>query len=282
MPLARRTSGDPPSAVRQRGRDRPGGVDKDWYFGCKVLLSCTPTGAITGFVVGPPTPRSAGWLRPGRAGGGTRGPPLGWSAPSPPAEPQARRTPSRPDRPDLATRWRRAADLRTPVSPTWASVEQPGRPLAPGLRRPVLTADTYQGDEAPRARRHHHARPPDHRDCQRPPRAASSISTSPTLAPSGASVPASPPSSSPSTSASPSTLASTSPSCPRHPLRRLTMCITRHAGEGLSEDRSPLSPRTGEGWGVGAPPLSLLRQLPPPRPAPSGRACGPADGSAPR
>src|SRR5947199_412789 len=30
-----------------------GGSDKDWYYGCKALLSCTDQGLITGFVVGP-------------------------------------------------------------------------------------------------------------------------------------------------------------------------------------------------------------------------------------
>ena len=53
MPLARRSRG-----IRHRLFDAEaglgkGGVDKDWYFGCKVLLSCVPGGAITGFVVGP-------------------------------------------------------------------------------------------------------------------------------------------------------------------------------------------------------------------------------------
>ncbi len=30
-----------------------GGSDKDWYYGCKLLVAATPKGAITGFVLGP-------------------------------------------------------------------------------------------------------------------------------------------------------------------------------------------------------------------------------------
>ena len=30
-----------------------GGSDKRWYYGCKLLLSVTPQGVVTGFVAGP-------------------------------------------------------------------------------------------------------------------------------------------------------------------------------------------------------------------------------------
>lgn len=53
MPLERRKRG---IRHRQFGDEAGigiGGSDKDWYFGCKVLVSCLPSGAVTGFVVGP-------------------------------------------------------------------------------------------------------------------------------------------------------------------------------------------------------------------------------------
>ena len=30
-----------------------GGSDRDWYYGCKLLLSATPEGAVAGFLLGP-------------------------------------------------------------------------------------------------------------------------------------------------------------------------------------------------------------------------------------
>lgn len=56
VPLARRWRG-----VRQRrfadtaAASGRGGADQDWYYGCKLLLSVTDDGAITGFVLGPAT-----------------------------------------------------------------------------------------------------------------------------------------------------------------------------------------------------------------------------------
>ncbi len=53
-----------------------GGSDRTWYYGCKLLLSLTPQGVITGFsrfVEGrpcwpQPTPKTCGWLKPSSAG----------------------------------------------------------------------------------------------------------------------------------------------------------------------------------------------------------------------
>jgi hypothetical protein len=53
MPLARRARGIRHRLFGDEAGIGRGGADKDWYFGCKVVLSCTPSGAITGFVVGP-------------------------------------------------------------------------------------------------------------------------------------------------------------------------------------------------------------------------------------
>ena len=53
MPLARRGRGIRHRQFGDEASIGRGGADKDWYFGCKVLVSCTPTGAVTGFAVGP-------------------------------------------------------------------------------------------------------------------------------------------------------------------------------------------------------------------------------------
>ena len=53
MPLARRTRGIHHRRFGDEAGIGRGGADKDWFFGCKVLLSCAPNGAVTGFVVGP-------------------------------------------------------------------------------------------------------------------------------------------------------------------------------------------------------------------------------------
>jgi hypothetical protein len=53
MPLARRCRGIRHRLFGDEAGIGKGDSDKDWYFGCKVLLSCAPSGAITGFVAGP-------------------------------------------------------------------------------------------------------------------------------------------------------------------------------------------------------------------------------------
>jgi len=53
MPLAQRCRGIRHRLFGDEAGIGKGGPDKDWFFGCKVLLSCAPGGAITGFVVGP-------------------------------------------------------------------------------------------------------------------------------------------------------------------------------------------------------------------------------------
>jgi hypothetical protein len=53
LPLARRSRGIRHRLFANEAGLGRGGADKDWYFGCKVLLSCTPSGAITGFAAGP-------------------------------------------------------------------------------------------------------------------------------------------------------------------------------------------------------------------------------------
>lgn len=54
VPLARRVRG---TRRRLFGEDEAaigrGGADRDWYFGCQLLLDVTDTGAVSGFVLGP-------------------------------------------------------------------------------------------------------------------------------------------------------------------------------------------------------------------------------------
>ena len=159
MPLARRGRG-----IRHRqfgveaGIGR-GGTDKDWYFGCKVLLSCAPTGAVTGFVVGPADTEER-WLAEALAC---------WRA-----EPTTR--PWDGQRHGLPPSHKRGGRHRGPTGPIWPR-DGAGRPTpAPvladlGFRGAhwathwrddygalVLTHDTYQGDQAPAARRQHSGR----------------------------------------------------------------------------------------------------------------------------
>src|SRR5687767_11925107 len=53
MPLARRSRGIHHRRFGDEAGIGRGGADKAWFFGCKVVLSCAPNGAIIGFVVGP-------------------------------------------------------------------------------------------------------------------------------------------------------------------------------------------------------------------------------------
>jgi hypothetical protein len=54
VPLARRCRGRHRRLFGwEAGRGR-GGSDRDWYYGCELLLAVTDRGAITGFVLGPP------------------------------------------------------------------------------------------------------------------------------------------------------------------------------------------------------------------------------------
>ena len=56
VPLLRRCRGQHQrlfGAIAAIGR---GGSDKEWYYGCKLLVAVTPTGVVTGFVVAPANP----------------------------------------------------------------------------------------------------------------------------------------------------------------------------------------------------------------------------------
>ncbi len=159
MPLARRSRG---IRHRQFG-DEAGigrsGVDKDWFFGCKVLLSCAPNGAITGFVVGPADTEER-WLAEAWAC---------WRA-----DPNARPWDGQHHR--LQPSHKRGGRHRGPTGPRWPRAGAGHATTAPiladlGFRgthwqahwlddygEVLLTTDTYQGDQAPAARRQHHGR----------------------------------------------------------------------------------------------------------------------------
>ena len=159
MPLARRGRG---IRHRQFGAEAGigrGGADKDWYFGCKVLLSCTPSGAVTGFAVGPADTEER-WLAEAWAC---------WRA-----EPTAR--PWDGQHHDLPPSHKRGGRHRGPTGPIWPRGGA-GQPTAApiladlGFRGArwadhwrddygalVLTHDTYRGDQAPAARRQHSGR----------------------------------------------------------------------------------------------------------------------------
>jgi hypothetical protein len=159
MPLARRARGARHRLFGDEAAIGRGGADRDWFFGCKVLLSCTPGGAVTGFVAGP-ADTDERWLAEAWAC---------WRA-----APAAR--PWDGGRHRLPARHKRGGRYRGPTGPIWPRAGA-GHPTgAPALAdlgyrgahwrahwqrdygATVLTADRYRGDEAPRARRRHHAR----------------------------------------------------------------------------------------------------------------------------
>lgn len=159
VPLARRSRGIHHRRFGDEAGLGRGGVDKDWFFGCKVLLSCAPTGAVTGFVVGPADTEER-WLAEAWAC---------WRA-----DPDARPWDGRHHH--LPPSHKRGGRRRGPPGPRWprdgAGHATPAPILADlGYRGThwqahwrddygavVLTTDTYQGDQAPGARRQHHGR----------------------------------------------------------------------------------------------------------------------------
>jgi hypothetical protein len=55
VPLARRCRGQRHRLFGPEAAIGKGGSDRDWYYGCELLLAVTDQGAVTGFVLGPPT-----------------------------------------------------------------------------------------------------------------------------------------------------------------------------------------------------------------------------------
>ena len=53
VPLLRRCRGQRQRLFGEIAAIGRGGSDKEWYYGCKLLLAVTPTGVVTGFVVAP-------------------------------------------------------------------------------------------------------------------------------------------------------------------------------------------------------------------------------------
>jgi hypothetical protein len=158
MPLARRCRGIRHRLFGDEAGIGKGGADKDWYFGCKVLLSCLPGGAVTGFVVGPADTEER-WLAEAWAC---------WRD-----EPTARPWDGRHH--GLPPSHKKGGQHRGPTGPIWPR-DGAGRPTwepvigDKGFRGApwqghwwgdygvlVRTDDTYAGDDAPLADRLHHA-----------------------------------------------------------------------------------------------------------------------------
>jgi hypothetical protein len=155
VPLARRCRGQRHRLFAHEAAIGRGGVDKDWYFGCHLLLSCTPAGVVTGFVAGPANTEGR-WLADALCC---------WRA-DPAAFPW--------DQDDLPPSHHRGGRVQGPTGPIWprdgAGRASPAPYLADNGFRGVgwsthwridyaariLTADTYPGDAAPQARRQHH------------------------------------------------------------------------------------------------------------------------------
>ncbi len=53
VPLLRRCRGRSQRLFADEAGFGRGGSDKEWYYGCKLLLAVTPTGGVTGFVLAP-------------------------------------------------------------------------------------------------------------------------------------------------------------------------------------------------------------------------------------
>jgi len=113
-----------------------GGSDKDWYYGCKLLLAVLPTGGVTGFVLAPASTEDR-WLAEAL---------LGWRA-SPPTRPHQRQHLLRPMRPN-------GTPYVGPTGPRWpqsgAGVPSAGPYLADkGFSGAVWQAHWHQDYGAP-------------------------------------------------------------------------------------------------------------------------------------
>lgn len=157
MPLARRCRGIRHRVFANEAGIGKGGADKDWYFGCKVLLSCTPQGVVTGFVVGPADTEER-WLADAWAC---------WRD-----DPTAR--PWDGDHHGLPPSHKKGGRHRGPTGPIWPRDGAGGPASGPvitdkGFRGEhwavhwrddygvlIRTDDTYEGDAAPLAKRLHH------------------------------------------------------------------------------------------------------------------------------
>jgi hypothetical protein len=157
MPLARRCRGIRRRLFGDEAGIGKGGADKDWYFGCKVLLSCTPQGVITGFVAGPADTEER-WLADAWAC---------WRD-----DPTAR--PWDGDHHGLPPSHKKGGRHRGPTGPIWPRDGVGGPDCRPAIADKgfrgeswaahwwddygvlIRTDDAYAGDDAPRARHRHH------------------------------------------------------------------------------------------------------------------------------
>lgn len=101
-----------------------GGSDKDWYYGCKLLLAVLPTGGVTGFVLAPASTEDR-WLAEALLGGRA----------APQARPRQRQDLLRPTRPN-------GTPYVGPTGPRW-----PQAGAGPPSTGPYLADKGFEGTQ---------------------------------------------------------------------------------------------------------------------------------------
>ena len=155
VPVARRCRGCRRRLFGAEAALGRGGSDKEWYYGCKLLLAVLPTGGVTGFVLAPASTEDR-WLADAL---------LGWRV-APHARPRQRQDLLRPTRPN-------GQPYVGPTGPRWPPLGAGGPSAGPYLAdkgfcgtdwqahwhqdygAPVLTPKEYRGAASAHARRQH-------------------------------------------------------------------------------------------------------------------------------
>lgn len=156
VPLMRRCRGDQHRLFGLEAAIGKGGSDKSWYYGVKLLLSVTPSGVITGFMIGPASTEDR-WMAEHFLC--YRMDP--WAGPLE-AEDMPRRRRYKGYVGPTGPIWPRAAAGELGLVPYIADDGFSGREWIAHWREdygaPVLTTSGYKGEEAPKARREHSGR----------------------------------------------------------------------------------------------------------------------------
>ena len=155
VPLLRRCRGCRRRLFADEAAIGWGGSDKDWYYGCKLLLAVLPQGGVTGFVLAPASTEDR-WLAEAL---------LGWRA-TPQARPRQRRDLRRPTRPNgrpyvgpTGPRWPQAGAGVPSAGPYLADKGLGGAEWqthwAQDYGAPVLTPPKARGAPRPWTKRQH-------------------------------------------------------------------------------------------------------------------------------